>query len=76
MDSKFLCKEDCKGLCPDCGKNLNLGPCGCRKKNDPRFAVLEQTFGNNEIKIEPLKTAVIRRCQHGSPKRKSIETET
>ena len=42
MDSKFLCKEDCKGLCPDCGKNLNLGPCGCRKKNDPRFAVLEQ----------------------------------
>lgn len=42
MDSKFLCKENCKGLCPDCGKNLNLGPCGCRKKNDPRFAVLEQ----------------------------------
>ncbi len=33
MDSKFLCKEDCKGLCPDCGKNLNLGPCECRKKN-------------------------------------------
>ena len=42
MDSKFLCKEDCKGLCPDCGKNLNLGPCECRKKIDPRFAVLEQ----------------------------------
>ena len=42
MDSKFLCKEDCKGLCSDCGKNLNLGPCGCRKQIDPRFAVLEQ----------------------------------
>lgn len=42
MESKFLCKEDCKGLCPQCGKNLNLGPCGCRKKPDPRFAVLEQ----------------------------------
>ena len=42
MESKFLCREDCKGLCPECGKNLNLGPCGCRKKPDPRFAVLEQ----------------------------------
>ena len=42
METKFLCKEDCKGLCPTCGKNLNLGPCGCRKPIDPRFAVLEQ----------------------------------
>ena len=42
METKFLCKEDCKGLCPKCGKNLNLGPCGCRKEIDPRFAVLEQ----------------------------------
>lgn len=42
METKFLCREDCKGLCSTCGKNLNLGPCGCRKKIDPRFAVLEQ----------------------------------
>ena len=42
METKFLCREDCKGLCPRCGKNLNLGPCGCRKEPDPRFAVLEQ----------------------------------
>ena len=42
MESKFLCREDCKGLCPACGRNLNLGPCGCRKQTDPRFAVLEQ----------------------------------
>ena len=42
METKFLCKEDCRGLCPKCGKNLNLGPCGCRKTLDPRFAVLEQ----------------------------------
>ena len=42
METKFLCSEDCKGLCPTCGKNLNLGPCGCRKELDPRFAVLEQ----------------------------------
>ena len=42
METKFLCREDCKGLCSTCGKNLNLGPCGCRKEIDPRFAVLEQ----------------------------------
>jgi len=42
METKFLCKEDCKGLCSKCGKNLNLGPCGCGKEIDPRFAVLEQ----------------------------------
>ena len=42
METKFLCSEDCKGLCPGCGKNLNLGPCQCRKQSDPRFAVLEQ----------------------------------
>jgi len=42
METKFLCSEDCKGLCDRCGSNLNLGPCGCRKQIDPRFAVLEQ----------------------------------
>lgn len=42
METKFLCREDCKGLCPGCGKDLNLGPCTCRKPSDPRFAVLEQ----------------------------------
>ena len=42
METRFLCREDCKGLCARCGKNLNLGPCGCGKEIDPRFAVLEQ----------------------------------
>ncbi len=42
MPTKFLCRDDCKGLCPKCGKNLNEGPCDCRKDVDPRFAVLEQ----------------------------------
>lgn len=27
---KILCRPDCKGLCPQCGKNLNEGPCGCK----------------------------------------------
>jgi uncharacterized protein len=28
MPPKVLCREDCLGLCPDCGANLNDGPCG------------------------------------------------
>ncbi len=27
--AQFVCREECLGLCPRCGKNLNLGPCGC-----------------------------------------------
>ncbi len=42
LDSQLLCKPDCKGLCPRCGKNLNEGPCDCRKEPDPRFAALKQ----------------------------------
>ena len=42
MDSKLLCKEDCKGLCCRCGTNLNEGPCSCQKELDPRFAALKQ----------------------------------
>ncbi len=38
---KPLCKDDCKGICPLCGKNLNEGLCGCdRKSLDPRWAAL------------------------------------
>lgn len=40
MDTKTLCSEDCKGLCPRCGVDLNLGPCSCKKETDPRLAVL------------------------------------
>lgn len=42
METKFLCNDDCKGLCSQCGKNLNEGPCNCKKEIDPRFAVLQQ----------------------------------
>ena len=27
----FICKEECLGLCPGCGKNLNEGPCNCKR---------------------------------------------
>lgn len=38
---KPLCRENCAGLCPVCGHNLNLGPCGCPRSDvDPRLAKL------------------------------------
>ncbi len=40
LPPRFLCSEDCKGLCSRCGKNLNNGPCGCKKEVDPRMAAL------------------------------------
>ena len=40
MDTRTLCSEDCKGLCPRCGANLNEGPCGCKPEPDPRWAAL------------------------------------
>ena len=37
----YLCKEDCKGLCPHCGADRNEVECDCDKKQiDPRFAAL------------------------------------
>ena len=43
LPMKPLCSEDCKGLCPHCGTNLNTGTCDCsRQWEDPRFAALKQ----------------------------------
>lgn len=36
-----LCKEDCAGLCSQCGKDLNLGPCACEPEVDTRFSILK-----------------------------------
>ena len=47
MDTKILCSEDCKGLCPRCGADLNLGPCSCKKEIDPRMAVLAKLLEKN-----------------------------
>ena len=35
-----LCKDDCKGICPECGANLNETQCECRKPVDPRLEAL------------------------------------
>ena len=40
---KHLCREECKGICADCGKNLNEGECGCDKTViDPRLEALRR----------------------------------
>ena len=41
VEGKYLCSEDCKGLCQHCGSDLNEGDCGCSQENiDPRWAAL------------------------------------
>ena len=46
MDTKTLCSEDCKGLCPRCGVDLNVGVCSCKKEVDPRLAALAKLLEN------------------------------
>ncbi len=39
----ILCRDDCAGLCPTCGADLNAGPCGCAAPaGDPRWAGLQE----------------------------------
>ena len=44
---KTLCREDCKGLCRVCGRNLNTGSCDCENPGlDPRMSVVRDLFKN------------------------------
>ena len=46
---KAICREDCKGLCAHCGKNLNEGACSCAEPiEDPRWAALKEIRGKLE----------------------------
>jgi uncharacterized protein len=39
---RAICREDCKGLCPHCGANLNQQQCSCAEPlEDPRWAALK-----------------------------------
>ncbi|HEY1251047.1 MAG TPA: DUF177 domain-containing protein [Thermoanaerobaculia bacterium] len=41
LPMKPLCRPDCRGLCPTCGKDLNLGACACKRDTvDPRWDAL------------------------------------
>jgi uncharacterized protein len=46
---KAICREDCKGLCPHCGANLNAEPCSCAEPmEDPRWSALKEIRGKLE----------------------------
>ncbi|MCI3919068.1 DUF177 domain-containing protein [Paenibacillus sp. TRM 82003] len=43
-----VCSDECKGLCPACGQDLNAEPCGCvHEKIDPRLAGLKDFFNKS-----------------------------
>ena len=48
LPQKMLCNDDCKGLCPKCGMNLNKGKCDCKSDVDPRMAALLELLDDNE----------------------------
>ena len=50
LPSRTLCKEDCKGLCPRCGQNLNIATCKCDTTSDPRWNALAGLAGTIESK--------------------------
>ncbi|MGE3706065.1 MAG: DUF177 domain-containing protein [Vicinamibacterales bacterium] len=48
LPMKPLCSDGCRGLCPQCGTNLNLGTCACTvAHDDPRFAALRALSGGD-----------------------------
>ena len=44
IPTRFLCKDDCKGLCPLCGQDLNVGECSCSTPADSRWDSLKDLF--------------------------------
>ncbi len=40
-----LCREDCKGICPECGADRNESDCSCEQFQDLRWAKLRELFG-------------------------------
>lgn len=48
LPQQVICDDECKGLCPDCGINLNSGACECAQEDiDPRLAKLKNLFTHN-----------------------------
>lgn len=49
LPMKVVCSDDCKGLCPVCGQNLNVKDCGCDTTYvDPRFESLRSLLKFDE----------------------------
>jgi len=43
-----LCRPECRGLCPYCGQDLNVGPCDCQPELDPRWQSLRDLVIDDE----------------------------
>lgn len=53
VPTRTLCREDCAGLCPQCGHDLNDGPCGCQPDaSDDRFAPLRALLAGADASFE------------------------
>lgn len=53
ISGRYLCSEDCKGLCPKCGADLNISECGCDTEvTDPRWAVLTDIMKSSSEKSD------------------------
>ena len=49
VDRTYLCRDDCKGLCPICGCDRNESVCSCAsEQTDPRLAVLAKLLKDKE----------------------------
>ena len=48
MEDTILCREDCEGICQNCGADLNIAPCKCEKEIDPRLAILSQLLDETD----------------------------
>ncbi len=44
LEAYVLCREDCRGMCPSCGTDLNTNSCDCRPPSDLRWAALEKSI--------------------------------
>lgn len=50
LPEKFLCRADCKGLCPVCGRDRNTGECGCDPDTgDPRMEIFRKLAEKEEV---------------------------
>ena len=51
LPARFLCREECKGLCSHCGKDLNEGECGCLPEADSAnpFSSLSKLYDDEEV---------------------------
>ena len=73
LPMKPLCAEACKGLCPQCGTNLNRGTCDCRSEwQDPAFRKAEGPEEGPPTVAQPFRAAMAR-IKHAESKTTTLQ---